>query len=144
MRTIFRYTPSGMAFEEVLYDFKCGRDGKDPQGVIFRNNLLLGVTLLGGHGIDGPDAGTRVLLPNGFGHKLDFAPLHRRRRRRHSRQAPLLVRGDGVVFGTTYEGGGASGGAALSFMPSGAKISSAMKSMKDRPEARAMISPSRT
>jgi uncharacterized repeat protein (TIGR03803 family) len=102
--TIFTVTQSGASWaEKVIYAFKSGTDGKDPQGVRFRGPNVIGTTAFGGSGI-GEGTVFQLTLSSGVWHET---VLHRFTGDADGGepQARLSFAPGGKLYGTTTSGG---------------------------------------
>ena len=113
--TVFSITTSGN--ETVLYNFKGGKDGQNPEaGLVYRKGRLYGTTAGGGGCAPSGSCGTA------FAATLSGAEtvLHRFGYR-HDGAVPqaALLDVNGTLYGTTYEGGTYEYGTVFEILPSG-------------------------
>ncbi len=119
--TVFALTPAASGYtESVLYDFKGGRDGRVPEGVVLRGAVLYGVTFVGGgSGNGGVGWGTAFKLVPGKSHYSEqvlyrflggtdaWEPL-----------GPVVFDKAGSLYGASAFGGSKNDGAVFKLTPS--------------------------
>jgi uncharacterized repeat protein (TIGR03803 family) len=113
--TVFEVAPNGT--EAVLYSFKGGKNGNAPMGGVVMDGAgnLYGTTFAGGAGCHGYGGCGTVfeLAPNGTETVLyTFHPRHGRNSR-----AGLYLDSNGVLYGTTTEGGAHKNGVVFKVKP---------------------------
>ncbi len=110
--TVFSLTPGGV--QSVLFNFAAGKDGYYPRGLVAVNGRLYGTAALGGSGTNGPGTAFGI-EPNGteytlhtFGNGTDgYVPNGG------------LLEVDGLLYGTTPQGGTNRAGTVFSLSMSG-------------------------
>lgn len=106
--TVFKITPSGS--EEVIYEFKGGRDGDRPVGnLVDVNGTLYGVTYYGGHKTRGSSYGSGTVFKVSTAGKEQVIYRFKGGNDAVNPSAGLTML-NGVLYGTTDHGGGSYGG----------------------------------
>jgi uncharacterized repeat protein (TIGR03803 family) len=132
--TVFKLTPLGSGYTEtILYAFHAGSDGIGPRGTLVRHadGVLYGTTEFGGgaSACSSPSGNAGcgtvfTLIPSGSGYSENI--LYRFQGGSSDGSFPrsaLLVRGGGVLVGTTLKGGANGHGAIYELTPSGSGYS---------------------
>ena len=123
--TVFELTPNGTGYtERVLYNFKGGYDGSVPEGVVFRDGVLFGVTFVGGspNGNGGIGWGTIFkLTPGESGYTESVLYQFRGGADAWEPNGPIVLDTAGAIYGSSGFGGARNDGAVFKVTRNGSK-----------------------